>query len=200
MSTYDPAESIDALFQYGLCTVTRTIMIDSDTSDDEDDPGPELNHKTAARALRGLHVLETMGKGPISVLINCPGGSTTDGMAIFDRLLELRESGIHVVTQAIGTAQSMGAILLQAGTTRQCYPNTTLMLHDGTVGASGTIRNVERQMASENMERQRSYRLLAERNTAGHDAAYFRRKLAYDWYLTPEEALAEGLIDEIIGR
>jgi ATP-dependent protease ClpP protease subunit len=90
----------------------------------------------------------------------------------------------------------MGAIILQAADHRQAYPNAEIMLHDGETGYSGHARDLERYAKENARNRERMYRLLAKRS--GQPAAHFRRKLAFDWFLTPKEALKEGLLDEVL--
>jgi ATP-dependent protease ClpP protease subunit len=90
----------------------------------------------------------------------------------------------------------MGALILCAFDRRLAYPASRFMLHDGTTEVSGTIRDVEKDVESDRLSRLDQYRILAE--ATGKPAKYWARKLANNYHLSAEQALAEGLIDEII--
>lgn len=173
---------------HGLHIKSRTIYLQQDEGDSE------VNHNMAARCIKNLHVLQQLDPyGSVEVLMNCPGGSTTDGMAIYDAIKAFPG---HVTGKVLGEASSMGAIILQAFDKRQAYSWARFLLHDGSMEVSGTLRDVERQVEAEKILRIETYRIYAERT--GKPAKYWNRKLNHDLILSAQQALEEGLIDEII--
>ena len=80
-------------------------------------------------------------KKDISLYINCPGGSVTDGMAIYDTMTFLQ---CDIVTYCVGQAASMATLLLAAGTKGKRYalPNSRVMMHQPTGGATGQTSDI----------------------------------------------------------
>jgi ATP-dependent Clp protease protease subunit len=144
--------------------------------------------------IKNLLILNTISSDPITLIINCPGGNVDDGWAIYDAI---QSSKAPIIAQVLGQASSMGAIILQAAQVRQAYPFTRLMLHDGWVGAAGNARDVEANIEVSRLDRYRSYQIFAKRT--GKPSSYWSRKMAKDYFLSADQALEEGLIDEIIG-
>ena len=184
----DLHENLTAFHEHGLWIPSRTIELRLHGEDD-----PELDHRTAGQFLRNLTVLESLSDEPIRVMMNCPGGSVVDGMAMFDAI---QASKCETTCVVLGEAASMGAILLQAFTHRHSMPSARFLLHDGSDEQKGTIRDIEVAVAFGKRAREEDYRILAERT--GKPAAYWRKKLAQDYILSAGEALNEGLIDEIL--
>jgi len=131
----------------------------------------------------------------IYLYINSPGGSVTAGMAIYDTMQYVQ---CDVVTICIGMAASMGAFLLAAGTKgkRKALPNSEIMIHQPSGGARGQATDVaihaEHIIATKN----KLNRILAERT--GQPVEKVAADTERDNFMTAEEALKYGLIDEII--
>ena len=103
----------------------------------------EVNHVSAGLVVAQLLYLE--GQDPskdISLYINSPGGSVTDGMAIYDTMQYIK---CDVSTICMGMAASMGAFLLSAGTKGKRYalPNADIMIHQPSGGAQGQASDIE---------------------------------------------------------
>lgn len=131
----------------------------------------------------------------ISVYINCPGGSVSAGLAIYDTLQFIRPD---VTTYCLGQASSMGAVLLAAGAEgkRFALPNSTIMIHQPMGGFSGQESDI-RIRAREIMRiRSRLTDILA-RHT-GKTAEQIAADIERDHFLTAEEAKAYGLVDAVI--
>lgn len=131
----------------------------------------------------------------ISVYINCPGGSVSAGLAIYDTLQFIRPD---VTTYCLGQASSMGAVLLAAGAEgkRFALPNSTIMIHQPMGGFSGQESDI-RIRAREIMRiRSRLTDILA-RHT-GKTADQIATDIERDHFLTAEEAKAYGLVDAVI--
>ena len=131
----------------------------------------------------------------IFLYINSPGGSVTAGMAIFDTMQYIQ---CDVSTICIGLAASMGAFLLAAGTKgkRKCLPNSEVMIHQPSGGARGQATDIaihaEHIIATKN----KMNAILAERT--GQSVEKVAADTERDNYMTAEEALKYGIIDEII--
>ena len=131
----------------------------------------------------------------ISLYINSPGGSITAGMAIYDTMQYIR---CDVSTICIGMAASMGAFLLAAGAKgkRRALPNGEILIHQPLGGARGLATEVAIHAEQLIKTREKMNRILAERT--GQSVEQIALDTERDHYMTAEEALKYGLIDEII--
>ena len=134
-------------------------------------------------------------KKDISLYINSPGGSVTDGMAIYDTMNFLQ---CDIVTYCVGQAASMATLLLAAGTKGKRYalPNSRVMMHQPTGGATGQTSDISIAAREILRWRARMNELIASHTnkTAEEIAADSDR----DFYLTAEDALAYGIVDKVI--
>ena len=149
----------------------------------------EVNHVTAS-------LLEAQDPdADIQFYINSPGGSVTDGMAIYDTMQFVK---CDVSTICIGMAASMGAFLLAAGTKgkRIALPNSEIMIHQPLGGARGQATDIKIQADLILRTRDRLNKILAERT--GRTIEEIARDTERDNYMTAEQALEYGLIDKII--
>ncbi len=130
----------------------------------------------------------------IHFYINSPGGSVTAGMAIYDCMQLIRPD---VRTYCIGQCASMGAWLLAAGTKgkRAALPNSRIMIHQPLGGAGGQATDIEIQANEILKTKDRMVELLA--GHTGQTVAQIRRDIDRDKYMSADEALAYGLVDEI---
>ena len=131
----------------------------------------------------------------ICLYINSPGGSVTAGMAIYDTMQYIKP---QVRTVCIGMAASMGAFLLMAGQKgkRCALPNSEVMIHQPLGGAQGQATDVAIHAEWLIRTKEKMTRMKAE--MTGQDIETVRRDLERDHFMTAEEALAYGVIDEII--
>ncbi len=134
-------------------------------------------------------------KKDISLYINSPGGSVTDGMAIYDTMNFLQ---CDVVTYCVGQAASMATLLLAAGTKGKRYalPNSRVMMHQPTGGATGQTSDISIAAKEILRWREQMNKLIASHcdKTAEEVAADSDR----DFYLTAQDALEYGLVDKVI--
>ena len=156
----------------------------------------EVNSTTASLIVAQLLYLE--GQDPekdISFYINSPGGSVTDGMAIYDTMQYIK---CDVSTICIGMAASMGAFLLSAGTKgkRMALPNAEIMIHPPSAGTQGQITDMAIHLRRLEVIKKRMNRILAD-NT-GKDVETVTRDCERDNFMTAEEAVAYGPIDKVI--
>ena len=131
----------------------------------------------------------------IYIYINSPGGSITAGMAIYDTMEYIR---CDVVTICVGLAASMAAFLLAAGTKNKRYalPNAEMMIHQPLGGAQGQAADIAIQAKRILKMREDLNRILADKT--GQSIAVIERDTDRDHFLTAEESVEYGLVDEVI--
>ncbi len=158
----------------------------------------EVNQATASVVIAQLLYLE--GQDPekdIYLYINSPGGSVSDGLAIYDTMQYIK---CDVSTICMGMAASMGAFLLSAGKKgkRIALPNSQIMIHQPLIaggGLSGQVTDIQIRANSLQLTKERLNRILCE-NT-GKDYETICRDTERDNFMTAEEALNYGLIDKV---
>ena len=131
----------------------------------------------------------------ISLYINSPGGSVTAGMAIYDTIQYIK---CDVSTICLGMAASMGAFLLAAGVKgkRRALPNSEIMIHQPLGGARGQATDVAIHADWLLRTKKKLNEILAERT--GQPIERVQADTERDNFMTAEDALRYGLIDEII--
>lgn len=133
---------------------------------------------------------------PFEIVFNSPGGGIIEGMALFDFLMQLKRKGHYLTTNTLGYAASMAGILLQAGDVRAMGKESYLLIHEISFGASGKIGEIEDEVEFVKKVQKRVIAIFAERSkmTKGEIAKRWKRR---DWWLSSDEAMKLGLIDEI---
>lgn len=134
----------------------------------------------------------------IYLYINTPGGSITDGMAIYDTIQYIKSD---VVTICVGMAASMGSVLLAAGTKGKRYalPNSEILIHQPLIGGGGISgQTTEIKIHADHMVKTRDKlnKILSERT--GQPIERIQQDTERDNYMTAQEAKEYGLIDEIM--
>ena len=134
-------------------------------------------------------------KKDISFYINSPGGVVTSGLAIYDTMQYIRPD---VATVCIGQAASMGSLLLAAGAKgkRFSLPNARIMVHQPSGGAQGQATDIEIQ-AREILNLRKRLNEIYVKHT-GQPIEAIEQALERDKFLSPDEAKAFGLIDEVV--
>ena len=158
--------------------------------------GEEVNATTASLIVAQLMFLEAEDpEKDIHFYINSPGGSVTDGFAIYDTMNYVK---CDVATYCMGMAASMGAFLLAGGAKGKRYalPNAEIMIHQPLGGAKGQATEIEIAAKQILATKQRLNRILSE-NT-GKPIDIIAADTERDNWKTAEEALEYGLIDHII--
>lgn len=132
---------------------------------------------------------------PISLYLNSPGGAIYAGMAVYDTMQQVQAP---ISTIAIGFTASFGTVLLTAGTKgyRYALPNATIHLHQPLGGAQGQASDIE-------IQAKEILRLRAQLNDIlSHHSGQPVEKIAddtdRDYYMTAEEAIEYGLIDQVL--
>ena len=158
--------------------------------------GEQVDDHTASLIVAQLLFLESEDPdADISFYINSPGGVITSGMAIYDTMQYIRPD---VSTICIGMAASMASFLLAAGAKGKRYalPNSEIMIHQPLGGMQGQASDLKIHAEHILRIKDKMNRIMAE-NT-GQELARIERDTDRDNFLTAEEALEYGLIDQII--
>ena len=158
----------------------------------------EVNSTTASLIVAQLLYLEAQDPDKdIQCYINSPGGSVTDGMAIYDTMQYIK---CDVSTICVGMAASMGAFLLSSGTKgkRLALPNAEIMIHQPSAGTQGQITDMAIHLKRLEVIKKRLNAILAD-NT-GRSVEEITAACERDNFMTAEEAVAYGLIDKVIDK
>ena len=158
--------------------------------------GEEVNATTASLVVAQLLYLEAQDPDKdIQFYINSPGGSVTDGMAIYDTMQYVK---CDVSTICIGMAASMGAFLLSSGAKgkRFALPNAEIMIHQPSAGTQGQITDMAIHLKRLEIIKKRMNHILAD-NT-GKPLEVVTADCERDNFMSAEEAKEYGLIDKVI--
>src|ERR687893_2163460 len=133
----------------------------------------------------------------ISLYINSPGGSAYAGMAIYDAMQYVKPD---VATICVGIGMSAAAMILAGGATgkRMALPNSKIMIHQGSAGFRGPPADIEIHAREVLALTRRMAEILAKHT--GQPVEKVMVDIDRDRFMTPEEACAYGLVDEIVGR
>ena len=157
----------------------------------------EINNDAANSVIAQLLFLDSLSNDDISLYINSPGGSVTDGMAIYDTMNFISS---NVSTIGMGMCASMGAFLLSSGEKGKRYalPNTEIMIHQPLGGAQGQATEIK--IAAEHILKTKDkLNKLLSLNT-GKEISVIEKDTDRDNFLTSNEALDYGIIDKIINK
>ena len=165
--------------------------------------GEDVNATTSSLVIAQLLFLESEDPDKeISLYINSPGGSITDGMGIIDTMNYIK---CPVTTICIGMAASMGALLLTCGEKgkRFATPNAEILIHQPLIGGqggglSGQTTEIKIHAAHMVKTREKINRIISE--TTGQPLEKVEQDTDRDHYLTAQEALEYGLIDGIMDK
>ncbi len=160
--------------------------------------GEEVNEATANVVVAELiHLANEDPNKDIQLYINSPGGSVYDGLAIYDTMKYIKPD---VQTIGIGLQASMGAFLLSSGTKgkRFVLPNARIMIHQPSSGTQGKVTDQEISLRESIRLKERLAEMMAK-NT-GQKLAKVKTDMERDFWMSGEEAVKYGLIDEVITK
>ncbi len=155
-----------------------------------------VDDESASDIVKRLLYLDSLNHDDITILINSPGGSVTDGLAIYDAMQYIKSD---VRTVCMGMAASMGALLLTAGTKgkRSAWEHSRVMIHQPMMG--GQIIQPASGLKIQAQEMMRTKKLLNEilvRHT-GQPMEKVEKDTDRDYFMSPQEAVEYGMIDSI---
>jgi len=160
--------------------------------------GMPVNDQVANAVIAQLLFLESEDpEKPVHMYVNSPGGSVSAGLGIYDIMQYV---ACPVSTYCTGMAASMGSLLLAAGAPGKRYalPNARIMIHQPLGGVQGQASDIERH-AREIIRLKRQLNEIYQKHT-GRTVEEIERDTDRDNFMSPEEAKAYGLIDEIVTR
>ena len=158
--------------------------------------GEEVNATTAGLVVAQLLYLEAQDPDKdIQLYINSPGGSITDGMAIYDTMQYVK---CDVSTICMGMGASMAAFLLSSGAKgkRLALPNAEIMIHQPSAGTKGQVTDMAIHLRRLEIIKKRLNHILAD-NT-GQSMETVTADCERDNFMTAEEAKEYGIIDKVI--
>ena len=158
----------------------------------------EVNAQSANLVVAQLIYLEAKDPNKdISLYINSPGGSVTDGFAIYDTMQYIK---CDVSTICVGMAASMGAFLLSAGTKGKRYAlsNSEIMIHQPLGGTQGQATDIQIQAEHILRLKKRLTKILAD--NCGKAESQVAVDCERDHYMTADEAKAYGLVDKVFTK
>ena len=173
---------------YSRLLKDRIIMLDTD-----------VNEHTASLLVAQLLFLESQGNEDIHFFINSPGGGVTAGMAIYDTMQFIKP---NVSTIVMGQACSMGSLLASAGAPgkRKILPNARHMIHQPSGGAGGQATDMQIQVEEIIKMKKNLTQIYVNHNNKGKTFEQFRQDMERDKFMSAQEALEYGLVDEIITK
>ena len=140
----------------------------------------------------------------IEIVFNSPGGSITEGFALYDYILSLRKLGHKITTRSIGMAASMAGILLQSGDVRIMGREAWLLIHEAsfqTMGKVGEVKDTSEwidKMCEHVIDIFATRASAATRKDKKACAAFIRKNWnRKDWWISAEEALKYGYVDKV---
>ena len=174
---------------YSRLLKDRIVLLDTDVNE----------HSASLLVAQFLFLESEDPNGDILFYINSPGGSVTAGMAIYDTMQFIKPD---VSTIVMGQACSMGSLLSTAGAPgkRLMLPHARHMIHQPSGGARGQATDIQIQ-AQEILKMKRYLtEIYVNHNSAGKTYDEFEADMERDFFMSAEEALAYGLVDEIITK
>ena len=173
---------------YSRLLKDRIVMLDTD-----------VNEHSSSLLVAQLLFLESQGNEDITFFINSPGGVVTAGMAIYDTMQFIKPD---VCTVVMGQACSMGSLLATAGAPgkRRMLPNARHMIHQPSGGAGGQATDMEIQVEEILKMKKNLTQIYVDHNSKGKTFEQFRHDMERDKFMSAQEALDYGLIDEIITK
>jgi ATP-dependent Clp protease protease subunit len=173
---------------YSRLLKDRIVMLDTD-----------VNEHSASLLVAQFLFLESQGNEDINFFINSPGGVVTAGMAIYDTMQFIKPD---VATVIMGQACSMGSLLATAGAPgkRKMLPNARHMIHQPSGGAGGQATDMEIQVKEILKMKQNLTQIYVKHNSKGKTYEEFLAAMERDNFMSAQEALEYGLIDEIITK
>lgn len=149
------------------------------------------------KAIEDLSVMSRRFPGePLTIVLNSPGGSVTQGLALYDHIRALSAKGHHITVVVRGMAASMGGILLQAGDERVVGPEAEVLIHAVSAATEGPLYTMEDSVDYFKRLWFKLSKILARRSTLT-DVQIRRRAARKDWWFDAQTAVDLGFADRI---
>lgn len=174
----------DVALKYGINLPSRTIQLVG-----------EINQNMFILIDTAMTILEAQSKAAITIKINSEGGAIYDALAIVGRM---KSSKCKIITQGFGSIMSAAGLILAAGDKRQMSSYSWFMFHEAWGGIEGTVQQMKHQAS----QLEREWGLWAQHmekfSTAPKKFWLSQGNLGKDLYLSADECLNIGVIDEVI--
>ena len=173
---------------YSRLLKDRIVMLDT-----------AVTEQSASLIVAQLLFLESQGNEDINFFINSPGGVVTAGMAIYDTMQFIKPD---VSTIVMGQACSMGSLLASSGAKgkRKMLPNARHMIHQPSGGARGQATDMQIQVEEILKMKKSLTEIYVKHNSKGKTYEQFLADMERDKFMSAQEALEYGLIDEIVEK
>ncbi len=158
--------------------------------------GTQIDDQVANTIIAQLILLEYEDpEKDIILYVNSPGGYVSSGLAIYDTIQHIKPD---VSTICVGSCVSMGAVLLAAGAPgkRFALPNSRVMLHQPSGAAGGQSSDIQIH-AKEIVRTKETLNAILAKHT-GKSVDVVRNRIERDFFMSPEEAVEFGVVDEIL--
>jgi ATP-dependent Clp protease protease subunit len=185
-------EDLDRWFDYSVYAPKRLIYI----GEGEGGVDPNMHEL----AIKGLTFLDSWSEKPITIYLDTLGGDWYHGMGIYDTIQALRS---HVTIIVVGSACSMGSVILQAADLRVMAPHSVLMIHDGTEFLNSDCKSVEAWADKAAKTRKEMYQIYLDRIKAARSRFTLKQVetlCSHDTIMNPEQAISYGLADQVLEK
>lgn len=180
-------EDIELLHEYGIYPRKRLVRLFTD-----------IDEGSTMQTCDNLMALDQTD-GPITLLLNTPGGEWYNGLAIYDTI---KSSKNHITIIGLGHVMSMGTVIMQAADERLVSANCRLMVHygtDGFIGNSKDMVEAGKETAFAQKKQEDIYLSRIHDKKPQYRRADLKKLLSVDTYLTPDEFVRLGLADKVVG-
>src|SRR3989338_4675424 len=183
-----------SIFEQNVDTSNRIIYLTAPAQLGNEEEN--LGYHAASYFLKGMNLLNSLNTKKITLILNCPGGPVENGFLIYD---SITTSKSPVDVRVYGEAASMGTIIMQACRNRSLSPNSTLMIHDGSISVQNSpIRSTVNFAEFVERRLERRYEIYEKRT--GLPKKFWKEEFSHDRFMTAEEAvklkLADGILPE----
>lgn len=198
-------DALEELHDHHIDKQQRIIYVHSDFHFEEQ---TGVDFRMASRFIKNLDYLNSISTEPITVKLLTCGGDWNEGMAMYDAIAN---SKCHITTFSYAHARSMSSIIIQAADHRQISKHADFMVHYGTYSDEGDAREVKSAMDHYSKTNDVMLNIYAEKCISGKYATESGKKVSdlkkfikaqidkkTAWWMTAEEALYYGFVDEII--
>ena len=155
----------------------------------------EVNSERACEIITRLLYLDSVNNEEISLYINSPGGSVIQGLAIIDCMNIIKSK---VATYCIGSAYSMGAVILSCGHIgkRYCLPNSEVMIHAPSSAMEGKADEIA--MSSKRLDKTKDKLIEILSKNTKKTKKQINKYFNYDNFMNSKEALEFGIVDKVL--
>lgn len=194
-------ERAELFFDYDMDPTSCELWLGSKSDESGDESGTD--YQMTERAVKGLRLLDAVAYKramPITILTTNFGGDVYHGLAIYAAIKACRSP---VEMHVYGAAMSAGAYILQAANMRYMDKRARLMLHYGESSASAHAHDFSKAAKEQEELNKIMENIFLSRMREADPSwsrAKLRKRMGYDWYMAPEDALYFGLIDGILNN